>query len=371
MTVKSPAIPRPGETVIGGEFKMGAGGKGANQAVAAKRLGGDVTFVCKVGNDIFGDNAVESYMKEGMDVSHVLRSDKPSGVALILVDGNAENCISVATGANGDLSPADIEAKAELIRDCAILVLQNEIPVESVMLAAKIAHEAGAYVILNPAPACALPEEIFQYIDLMTPNQTESEFYTGIPVNDEESAQKAADDAAAAASVADGKAVAAQGEVDALETYVGVIPEGATATSIVGYIQEKTSGIASEGAMTELGNRVGVVEGKVDKVEGKGLSTEDYTTAEKTKLSGIEANANNYTLPAATTSALGGVKVGSNLAVDANGVISGNYSNASSSAAGLMSAADKTALDAKPDVYVQSTQPSGLKAGDIWFQISE
>ena len=82
MTVKSPAIPRPGETVIGGEFKMGAGGKGANQAVAAKRLGGDVTFVCKVGNDIFGDNAVESYRKEGMDVSHVLRSDKPSGVAL-------------------------------------------------------------------------------------------------------------------------------------------------------------------------------------------------------------------------------------------------------------------------------------------------
>ena len=193
MTVKSPMIPRPGETVIGGEFKMGAGGKGANQAVAAKRLGGDVTFICKVGNDIFGDNAIESYRKEGLDVSYVLRSDKPSGVALILVDGNAENCISVATGANGDLTPADIEANAELIRDCAILVLQNEIPVESVLLAAKIAHEAGAYVILNPAPACALPEEIFQYIDLMTPNQTESEFYTGVPVNDEGAAQTAAD----------------------------------------------------------------------------------------------------------------------------------------------------------------------------------
>ena len=93
MTVKSPTIPRPGETVVGGEFKMGAGGKGANQAVAAKRLGGDVTFVCKVGNDIFGDNAVESYMKEGMDVSHVLRSDKPSGVALILVDGNGKKTV--------------------------------------------------------------------------------------------------------------------------------------------------------------------------------------------------------------------------------------------------------------------------------------
>lgn len=111
--------------------------------------------------------------------------------------------------------------------------------------------------------------------------------------------------------------------------------------------------------------------GKVDTETGKGLSTNDYTDAEKTKLAGIEAGANNYSLPAATTSALGGVKVGSNLAVDANGVISGNYSNATTSAAGLMSAADKTALDAKPDVYVQASQPSGLKAGDIWFQISE
>ena len=111
--------------------------------------------------------------------------------------------------------------------------------------------------------------------------------------------------------------------------------------------------------------------GKVDTETGKGLSSNDYTDAEKTKLGGIEANANNYSLPAATTSALGGVKVGSNLAVDANGVISGNYSNATQSAAGLMSGADKTALDNKPDVYVQATQPSGLKAGDIWFQISE
>ena len=111
--------------------------------------------------------------------------------------------------------------------------------------------------------------------------------------------------------------------------------------------------------------------GKVDTETGKGLSTNDYTDAEKTKLAGIEAGANNYSLPAATTSALGGVKVGSNLAVDANGVISGNYSAATTSAAGLMSAADKTALDGKPDVYVQASQPSGLKAGDIWFQISE
>ena len=109
--------------------------------------------------------------------------------------------------------------------------------------------------------------------------------------------------------------------------------------------------------------------GKVDTVSGKQLSTEDYTTAEKTKLSGIEANANNYSLPTAAAATLGGVKVGANLAIDANGVLSGNYSAATTSAAGLMSAADKTALDAKPNVYVQSTQPSGLKAGDLWFEI--
>ena len=143
------------------------------------------------------------------------------------------------------------------------------------------------------------------------------------------------------------------------------IAEGATAVTVDSAISStSTNPVENQAIYTALS-------GKVDTETGKGLSSNDYTDAEKTKLAGIEAGANAYTLPAATTSALGGVKVGSNLAVDANGVISGNYSNASSSAAGLMSAADKNALDAKPDVYVQSTQPSGLKAGDIWFQISE
>ena len=143
------------------------------------------------------------------------------------------------------------------------------------------------------------------------------------------------------------------------------IAEGATEVTVDSAISStSTNPVENQAIYTALS-------GKVDTETGKGLSSNDYTDAEKTKLAGIEAGANAYTLPAATTSALGGVKVGSNLAVDANGVISGNYSNASSSAAGLMSAADKTALDAKPDVYVQSTQPSGLKAGDIWFQISE
>ena len=180
MTIKSERLPKPGETILGGVFRMGPGGKGANQAVAAQRLGGDVSFICKVGNDIFGDNAVAGYDKEGIDTTHVLRSDKASGTALILVDGNAENCIAVAPGANGDLTPEDIDSVADVIRGAGYLILQLEIPVESVLRAAKIANEAGVYVILNPAPACPLPEELFSYVSLITPNQTESALLSGV-----------------------------------------------------------------------------------------------------------------------------------------------------------------------------------------------
>ena len=149
------------------------------------------------------------------------------------------------------------------------------------------------------------------------------------------------------------------------KTKLDGIEAGATAITVDSAISSSsTNPVENQAIYTALA-------GKVDTETGKGLSSNDYTDTEKTKLAGIEAGANNYSLPTAAAGTLGGVKVGSNLAIDANGVLSGNYSNASSSAAGLMSAADKTALDAKPDVYVQSTQPSGLKAGDIWFQISE
>ena len=183
MTIKGDRLPKPGETVLGGEFRMGPGGKGANQAVAARRLGADVSFICKVGRDIFGDNAISGYQKEGIDCSRILRSDKASGTALILVDGNAENCIAVAPGANADLTPEDVDSVADVIRSADYLILQLEIPVESVLRAAKIAHEAGVYVILNPAPACHLPEELFGYISLITPNQTESALLSGIEDN--------------------------------------------------------------------------------------------------------------------------------------------------------------------------------------------
>ena len=183
MTIKGDRLPKPGETVLGGEFRMGPGGKGANQAVAAQRLGADVSFICKVGRDIFGDNAIAGYQKEGIDCSRILRSDKASGTALILVDGNAENCIAVAPGANADLTPEDVDSVADVICSADYLILQLEIPVESVLRAAKIAHEAGVYVILNPAPACHLPDELFGYISLITPNQTESALLSGVEDN--------------------------------------------------------------------------------------------------------------------------------------------------------------------------------------------
>ena len=142
MTIKSGKLPIPGETVTGGIFDMGPGGKGANQAVAAKRLGGDVTFICKVGSDLFGDNSIAGYEKEGIDTSHILRSSQASGTALILVDAAGENCIAVAPGANSDLSEEDIDSIAPVLKQADFLILQLETPVPSVLKAARIAREA-------------------------------------------------------------------------------------------------------------------------------------------------------------------------------------------------------------------------------------
>ena len=213
MTAKTHSLPRPGETVLGGVFTMGAGGKGANLAVAAQRLGGDVQFICKVGRDMFGDNAVAQYKAEGLDVSGVLRSSLPSGVALIYVDDSAENCIVVASGANGDLFEADIDASREAIAHCGILLLQLEIPIPSVLKAAKMAHEAGAMVVLNPAPACPLPEELFRYVDLFIPNETELSTFSGLPVTDAAQARQAA---AAMQSKGVGKIIVTMGSRGAL-----------------------------------------------------------------------------------------------------------------------------------------------------------
>ena len=195
MTVKADRLPAPGETILGGTFSMGHGGKGANQAIAAKRLGGDVSFICKVGKDSFGEMSLKKYREEGIDVSAAMYSECPSGVALITVDAGAENSIVVASGANGDITVEDIRGLAPVIASSSILLMQLEIPVEAVIEAAKIAHEAGVYVVLNPAPAPAkaLPEELFKYVSLVIPNETEISLLTGTEADSEETAVQAAD----------------------------------------------------------------------------------------------------------------------------------------------------------------------------------
>ena len=193
MVVKAARIPAPGETILGGRFLMNPGGKGANQAVAAARLGGEVVFVAKVGNDLFGREAKALFEKEGISTKYVFTdSDEPSGVALIMVDGKGENCISVASGANGTLSPADLEASRGVIERAGLVLMQLETPVETVLCAAQWAAAKGVPVVLNPAPACDLPVDLFKCLSMITPNESEAEKLTGIRVIDESSAALAA-----------------------------------------------------------------------------------------------------------------------------------------------------------------------------------
>ena len=184
MVVRCQRMPRPGETVLGGEFMMNPGGKGANQVVAVARLGGDAAFIGKVGDDLFGRQTREQLSGEGIDVAHLgTAAHCASGVALINVDAEGENSISVASGANAQLSPADIDAAEELIADAAIVLMQLEVPVATVTHAAKIAKKHGVMVVLNPAPAPAtpLPNELLENVDIMIPNRTELELISGMP----------------------------------------------------------------------------------------------------------------------------------------------------------------------------------------------
>ena len=193
MIIQLDRIPRPGETLLGGEFTSAAGGKGANQAVGAARAGGDVTFIARVGKDIFGDQAVAGFRKDGINVNHVFRdAAAPSGVALIFVAKDGENSIAVAGGANGKLSPADVKRAAKVIRSAAMLVAQLETPLATVQAAADIAAKAGVRFILNPAPARPLPDALLKRVSILTPNETEAELLTGINVTNEATAAKAA-----------------------------------------------------------------------------------------------------------------------------------------------------------------------------------
>lgn len=193
MVIKAAHLPRPGETILGGTFFMNPGGKGANQAVAIARLGGPVTFICKTGSDIFGHQSQQLFEEEGINTSYVFSdSGNPSGVALITVDEKAENCIVVASGANANLLPSDLEKAEEAIERADLVLMQLEVPMETVCFVADIAWQKGKKVILNPAPAHPLPADLLRHLYLITPNETEAEMITGVKITDESSAGEAA-----------------------------------------------------------------------------------------------------------------------------------------------------------------------------------
>lgn len=194
MVIKASRLPVPGETVIGEKFMMNPGGKGANQAVAVARMGGDVSFITKTGNDLFGRQSIDLYNSENIKTDYVFSAaDKPSGVAMISVDAYGENCILVAPGANASLCIADIEKARHEIETADILLMQLEIPMDVVEHAAKIAHSKGVKVILNPAPAQTLSDELLKCLYLIAPNRTEASMLSGIKVKDWNTARKAAE----------------------------------------------------------------------------------------------------------------------------------------------------------------------------------
>ena len=194
LVVKSPRIPVPGETILGGEFLMVPGGKGANQAVAIARLGADVHFVARLGNDIFGRKSLENLRMLRVDTKHVtLTADVPSGVALITVDEAGDNAIVVAPGANMKLSPEDVFRAQSEICSASAVVAQLEVPMRTVQCVAELAHRAGVKFILNPAPAQKLSPGLLSMVTVLTPNETEAEILTGVKVVDADSACRAAD----------------------------------------------------------------------------------------------------------------------------------------------------------------------------------
>jgi ribokinase len=192
MVVKTKSFPQPGETVLGGTFMMHPGGKGANQAVAAARLGGTVRFVARLGDDIFGTQALDGFVKEGLDVQFIGRSsDFASGVALITVNENGENEIVVASGANMDLKTTDLPDEA--FNDITLVLIQLEIPLETVAYIIDKCAALGIKVVLNPAPAAQLDDALLNQLFLITPNETETEALTGVMPDDPGSLKKAAE----------------------------------------------------------------------------------------------------------------------------------------------------------------------------------
>ena len=194
MVINMERLPLPGETLLGGTFFMNPGGKGANQAVAAARLGGKVIFIAKVGNDPFGIRSIDQYKAEGINTKHVVvDKEHPSGVALILVDAHGENSIAVASGANAHLMPQDIDEAQSAIEEGDIVLMQLETPMKTVERAALLAKQLGKKVILNPAPAQSLSGSLLECLYMLIANETEAEFISGTKISDMDSVARAAD----------------------------------------------------------------------------------------------------------------------------------------------------------------------------------
>lgn len=194
LVVKTDRFPKPGETLLGGNFFVFQGGKCANQAVAAARAGGDVTFICKLGHDTFGNDAIKHYSTENIDVSSIAQDSKaPTGVAVITVNSDGENSIIVASGANALLSVEDVSNALKNRSDANWLITQLETPIEVIVYLAKYAKDNSKNLVLNPAPAASLPDEIYDGLFLITLNETETELLTGIKVIDEETAKQASE----------------------------------------------------------------------------------------------------------------------------------------------------------------------------------
>ncbi|WP_040679471.1 ribokinase [Niabella aurantiaca] len=193
MVVRTPHFPAGGETLMGTDFLMNAGGKGANQAVAVARLGGEATFICRTGDDLFGKNAVELFATEGINTAYITEdAGTPSGIAIITVNNAGENTIVVAPGANAQLSVPQVEAAHEAIASAGFVLMQLEIPMHTVLYAARMAFGNRVPIVLNPAPAVSLPDELYQMISIITPNEKEASLLSGITIVDQASARKAA-----------------------------------------------------------------------------------------------------------------------------------------------------------------------------------
>jgi len=187
LTTYVPRMPRPGETILGERFVMSWGGKGSNQAIAAARLGAQVTFVGRVGRDSFGEAALQVWQESGVDKRHVvIDSDRATGVAPIWVDSAGENMIVVASGANSALHAADVDAVFEAIREADVMVTGLEIPLATAAYALRLAKSQGVCTILNPAPACMLPDAMLADVDFLTPNETELSVLAGAVADETE-----------------------------------------------------------------------------------------------------------------------------------------------------------------------------------------